>query len=155
MLMFKSRREWFNHELNTHRREWQCQFCDCEALTTKQTFIEHTKSTHADILADHSLHALLLQGEEATEKIGATACQLCDNWEADLVQTSRAQSTSTLPINALFSTIKRFRKHLGSHMEQLALFALPLTENDHIENKLEESDEDATQDDSVSIVALS
>jgi len=71
---------------------------------------------------------------------------LCDEWEANLTNpnqdTRRAflnQGQSVKP----YGTLGQFRRHLGRHMEQLALFALPMNETD----KEEDERSDANQSD--------
>jgi hypothetical protein len=145
LFMFKSRREWFAHELAAHRCEWQCQFCESDAFSSKKSFLEHTESRHAKILTYHSLDALLLQSVEPVDKIGAEACQLCDDWEAELTKHDREPLVSLLSNNETVSTVRRFRRHLGRHMEQLALFALPVAEYTPSDDEDDDSSKDGSQ----------
>ncbi|KAL8788384.1 MAG: hypothetical protein Q9195_007342 [Heterodermia aff. obscurata] len=54
------------------------------------------------------------------DRIPAADCLLCD-WESVLRQSNTAAS----PNETLVVTLDQFCRHVGSHMEQLALFALP------------------------------
>ncbi|KAF4628213.1 hypothetical protein G7Y89_g9937 [Cudoniella acicularis] len=144
MLMFRSRNEWFAHELENHRREWVCQFCQHPAFSSLSEFSKHMKSLHKAVLASSPLEALILQSEEPVDKIASTACPLCDDWEASVKRT-QANLDSLVPPSestaseTLYGKPKLFRRHLGRHMEQLALFALPPNDTEDLDN--ESSDE--------------
>ncbi|TVY38770.1 hypothetical protein LSUB1_G004396 [Lachnellula subtilissima] len=129
MRMFSSRNDWFSHEIQYHRREWVCPYCHLNAFTDKPTFTKHLANIHSITLSTSQLDALVLQSEEPINKIPAAACPLCDEWEANLLNTKLDSVASHSPGNdqtQAYGTIKRFRTHLGRHMEQLALFALPM-----------------------------
>ena len=54
-------------------------------------------------------------------------CSFCDEWNHDLTRTMRAVPNSEGKFfqNSPIVTEKQFAKHVGKHMEQLSLFALP------------------------------
>jgi len=138
--MFRSRNEWFAHELQNHRREWVCQFCQHPAFATVSAFSKHTESTHRAVLASSPLKALILQSQEPVDKIPSTACPLCNDWEADMkrkqaVLESVQQSPNDSEKDSMYGKLKPFRRHLGRHMEQLALFALPSNDTEDLEDK--------------------
>ncbi|KAG9231767.1 hypothetical protein BJ875DRAFT_106323 [Amylocarpus encephaloides] len=141
LLMFRSRNEWFEHELQNHRREWICQFCEHSAFPTTSAFSKHMNSNHQGVLTDTPLEAQLLQSEEPVDKIDSSACGLCDSWEETLrEQQASIDSLQSSPDDKnvrLYGKLKPFRRHLGRHMEQLALFALS-------SNLTEELDEENT-----------
>lgn len=142
--MFRSRNEWFAHELQCHRREWVCQYCQHKAFNSASTYSKHLNSLHTAILGKFQLEALLLQSEEPVDKIASNACPLCDEWEASLKNSK--QDAKRLLLNdgrvvEPYGTPKQFRRHLGRHMEQLALFALPTREGDGLEDDSSEDDE--------------
>lgn len=153
--MFRSRNEWFAHELQAHRREWVCQFCQQAAFPTASAFSKHTRLSHQAILASSSLEALVLQSEEPVDNFSSTACPLCNDWEADL-ERKQANLAAILPSpenpekSHLSGKLKLFRRHLGRHMEQLALFALPSNDTEDLEDDStdEEKEESATRDQS-------
>jgi hypothetical protein len=126
--MFRSRHEWFAHELLVHRREWVCQYCNQEPFATAASFSNHLVSTHPAVLKGSKLEAIVLQSEEPIDKVPADACKLCDQWEIEVqnkIQDSEKPSLDGKKKEKCGS-LARFRKHLGRHMEQLALFALPM-----------------------------
>jgi len=144
MRMFRSRNEWFAHELQCHRREWVCQYCQHKAFGSAAAYSTHLESSHPTILEGSQLESLLLQSEEPVDKISSTACPLCDEWEANL-NNSRQDAKRLLLNNGKFvepyGTTKQFRRHLGRHMEQLALFALPIREGDGLEDDSSDDDD--------------
>jgi hypothetical protein len=83
--MFKSRNEWFAHELQAHRREWTCGQCQEVPFSTAESFRGHLSEKHHIPLDGSQLEALVLQSEEPVDKIPASACRLCDEWETDLL----------------------------------------------------------------------
>jgi hypothetical protein len=126
--MFRSRHEWFAHELQLHRREWVCEYCNHESFATAASFSTHLKSTHPAVIKSSQLEAIVLQSEEPIDKVPATACKLCDQWEIEVRSKTRDSEKPSLDEKKTeqYSTLAKFRKHLGRHMEQLALFALPM-----------------------------
>lgn len=89
---------------------------------------------------------MILQSEEPVGKIKSNACPLCDEWELDLNnlnQDAKRQYLLGRKVVEPYGTTKQFRRHLGRHMEQLALFALPIKESDDLED-----DSDGREDDS-------
>ena len=135
--MFRSRNEWFAHELQNHRREWRCHLCS-ELYNSESSLSNHLSSKHALATAGAQLQALILKGEEPVDRASTSACMLCDEWEASLTNPNQDarraflnQGQSVKP----YGTLGQFRRHLGRHMEQLALFALPMDENDPEEDE--------------------
>jgi len=121
-------------------------------------FSRHTKSTHPGVLANSPLEALTLQSEEPVDKIPSTACALCKDWEADLKRKQANRDAISLESNNqermdTYGTPKQFRRHLGSHMEQMALFALPPNDTEKMEDESsDESEEElAGQDGSLEL----
>lgn len=144
--MFRSRNEWFAHEIQNHRREWVCIFC-LDSFTDKQKFSEHLRSMHSSVVGGSQLEALVLQCEEPVDKIPASSCLLCDEWESNLLdpkQDSKRLFLNDGEIVEPCGTLVQFRRHLGRHMQQLALFALPMAEEDEMED---DSVKEASDDD--------
>ncbi|KAK0102755.1 hypothetical protein ONS95_006352 [Cadophora gregata] len=141
--MFRSRNEWFSHELQVHRREWTCATCS-ELFTTKGDFKTHLLS-HRPSLIGSELEAVILLAEEPMDRFSASACSFCDEWKDQISNTDRNERLAYLNSGkavAPYGTKNQFRRHLGRHMEQLALFALP---RDH-SNELEDDSEKGVRD---------
>lgn len=140
--MFRSRSEWFAHELQNHRREWVCQQCHNAPFSSSSSYKKHLRSMHHVELEGSQLKALILQSEEPIDKVSATACRLCDEWKTNIEDTkhdSKREFLNKGQQSQPYGTRGQFRRHLGRHMEQLALFALPINEDimedDSLSNK--------------------
>jgi hypothetical protein len=132
--MFRSRNEWFAHELQNHRREWVCSTC-VKSFQSKRSFQDHLTSVHGSTLSGSQMEALILQSEEPIDKIPASACMLCDDFEKSALGPEQDARRSFLNDGAAVEphvTPHQFRRHLGRHMEQLALFALPRSGGDEL-----------------------
>lgn len=46
--LFEERTVWMIHELEHHRRQWECQRCKEKVFESKQTLLDHIHSTHKD-----------------------------------------------------------------------------------------------------------
>jgi hypothetical protein len=143
-MMFRSRNEWFAHELQNHRREWICQYCNHTPFLTSTSFSAHILSSHPAVLTSTQIEAVILQSEEAVENVSAFECPLCDEWQEAMmnrkqIKEERARTISDGETIEPYGTKKQFRRHLGRHMEQLALFAVPKNDG--------ELDDDSSQED--------
>jgi hypothetical protein len=142
--MFRSRNEWFAHELQNHRREWTCPYCDHVPFSGKAMFSKHVTSVHG-AGAGPQLEALILQCEEPVDKISPAACHLCNEWEANLLDSNQEAKRAFLNEGKKlepYGTLAQFRRHLGRHMEQLALFALPIDEVEEAEDQSDSQSDD-------------
>ncbi|KAJ8116681.1 hypothetical protein OPT61_g1931 [Boeremia exigua] len=138
-LLYESRHAWFAHEVEAHRSIFQCAE-DCEeTFTTEMEFQSHVQSRHPDLAAPAVFSALKRTSARSADLSQKAQCKLCNE----------------------SMNLRRLRKHLGQHQEQLALFALPAaveesdvdTEDmDEKEPQPEHDGEDET-DDSREIVA--
>ncbi|KAA8894845.1 hypothetical protein FN846DRAFT_785837, partial [Sphaerosporella brunnea] len=112
--LFASRHEWFEHERALHRREWLCNICH-QLFRSKEEFQQHLPSLHPGEFDPAQIHVLADRAERAIEP--EQPCLLC----------GKAYSPRYL------------QNHLGRHLQQLALFVLPGSEEgDGSENDLEE-----------------
>lgn len=95
--LYESRRAWFNHEQESHRREWVCNLCNpVMFLGSREALKEHVDAMHprTDVLVDITV-ALGNQASTSDE-----ACNICG-----VVCSSRSLA-----------------RHAGRHMEELSLF---------------------------------
>ena len=118
--LFADRHTWFNHELECHRLEWSCRFCSHPPFKSETKFSAHMRNHHTHFSSSAHLPALIRASRQSVDRIPAAACPLC-HWDATL----RDLNTHIASEETLVVTQEQFRKHLGRHMEQLALFALP------------------------------
>ncbi|KAI5816525.1 hypothetical protein BZA77DRAFT_353761 [Pyronema omphalodes] len=124
--LYSSRHEWFHHECEFHRREWPCEHCD-EVSSSSQAFKDHITKRHRHLLDIESIAVMVDRSERVVES--SQPCPLCPE---------------TL-------TPKRLQRHLGKHMQQIALFVLPGSlqedEEDDDDNVEETKEEDIDDED--------
>ena len=127
--LFADRHVWFEHELEYHRLEWCCRFCSHSPFQSQAGLKGHMLSRHPEFSSPIQLSPLLQASKQVVQSIAASACTFCD-WESTLMEVQEeALQTETLVV-----TLEQFRRHVGSHMEQLALFALPRSFEDRDDN---------------------
>jgi hypothetical protein len=121
-----------------------------DSFIDKDKFSSHLQSTHSSLVVGSQLEALILQSKEPVDKIPASGCLLCDEWESkllDLKQYSKRLFLNKGEFVEPCGTLGQFRRHLGRDMEQLALFALLMAEEDEMEDdSLKEGDDDDSND---------
>jgi hypothetical protein len=80
-------------------------------------FADNIRASHPNLeLAEDQMHALTIRCEQS-ERICPETCPLCEEWGTDV------EKGSVRPISL-------FRRHLGRHLEKLALFVLPHADPD-------------------------
>ncbi len=118
--MFAERTAWFKHELQAHRIEWCCPFCSHSPFQTLDSFERHLEISHAQQFSREQRAALEEACRQSVDRITPEACPFCDEWAMKL-----RDANPDVPLSSLVVTAAQFQHHIGSHMEQLALFALP------------------------------
>ena len=119
--MFSNRHAWFEHELQCHRLKWCCQFCSAPPFDSEAMLESHMQNRHARSYSSNQILALLNASrisQQPSDLVSCRTCPLCD-WDSNL--TAGLEGNDDPPLK----TLNQLRRHLGSHMEQLALFALP------------------------------
>lgn len=101
--LFDTRHEWFEHESLIHRREWFCNACK-QSYPQATMFKRHLETKHQESFSSSKLQldVVVRRGERAIEP--GQSCPLCE--EKNL-------------------SPRTFEKHVGRHMQQIALFVLP------------------------------
>lgn len=121
--MFPTRQVWFEHELNEHLSEWQCCYCSTKPFVNIADFEMHMGTDHNGEFKQRQLSALAKTSRRPLSNIPAAACLFCD-WPARLRTGDESSVVGDLV------PWRRYRKHVGGHLEQLALFALPTETGD-------------------------
>ena len=145
--LFQSLREWARHELENHRREWRCSLCSLEHFKSAESLDEHVEDHHSAYTREQ-ISSMQSLSEQYPQVAPMSACTFCD-WptiykeagtshpasevNADLSTNSTSRfppfakkhELSGLPTACPVVPIEQFQKHVGHHLEQLALFALP------------------------------
>ncbi|KAF2262756.1 hypothetical protein CC78DRAFT_498061, partial [Lojkania enalia] len=120
--IFSDRHEWFHHEFRCHRAQWLCNFCQSHNFKSMELFKRHLQSQHAQGMTNDQLDALLDAGRQPIKHLAASDCPICGHeWEKKL----RLANPEISEEEMVIVTPAQYRRHVGSHMEQLALFALP------------------------------
>ena len=119
--LFESTHEWFEHERMLHRREWFCGACQ-EILPSSRAFEHHLLASHGGQIESVQLPALVRRSERAAES--KQDCTLCGQ------------------VNLAPRILQR---HIGRHMQQIALFVIPNSEKEEGEDG-EDEDEDEDED---------
>ena len=127
--IFADRSSWFSHELQVHRIEWCCPFCTHSPLQSLVSFEHHLQNRHAQKFIKEQLSALGATCQQSIERISPQACPFCDEWFVKL-----KDANPDIAGEMLVVTPAQFQHHVGSHMEQLALFALPKDHGDAAES---------------------
>ncbi|KAL2067320.1 hypothetical protein VTL71DRAFT_1744 [Oculimacula yallundae] len=119
--MFSDKHTWFTHELKDHRQEWRCYFCSHRPFKDSDDYQNHLTSSHSESFVINQFPALLEMSKKALSGLSPSDCPLCDEWEVRL-----RSINPHIPANEILAvTTSQFQHHVGAHMEQLALFAIP------------------------------
>jgi hypothetical protein len=122
MLMFSSFNAWRSHELD-HRREWFCPICGIPCKDETKAH-KHLTKHHGDVSGSYQIDMLLRTSSRPPEFLSAKGCPFCD-WNSSLQKRNTASQTTDLVVPS-----RRFMKHLGKHLEELALFVIPLPDEE-------------------------
>jgi hypothetical protein len=104
---FSRRHEWARHEMETHTKLWLCPYGCTEPISSSKDFESHVRTIHhlADSADASAVRNLTAACGRAESREGARSCPLCMK---------------------ICDSAKRWTKHVGHHLEQLALFSLPM-----------------------------
>jgi hypothetical protein len=122
MLMFGSFSAWRSHEMH-HRREWCCPLCDflCHEEEKART---HLIRQHHELTKHHEIDMLLQTISRLPEHLQADDCPFCD-WGTILQERNTTSGEHDLAVPS-----RRFMRHVGKHLEEIALFVVPQPEED-------------------------
>ena len=100
--LFECRNDWYDHEVQFHRREWYCDDCE-ESFCAQGDFKDHLKTDHENLFSNSKFTAAINRCEKAS--FDDQPCPICQGLQK--------------------YSYTRLRSHLARHMQQLALFTLP------------------------------
>ncbi|KAL1878220.1 hypothetical protein Daus18300_002137 [Diaporthe australafricana] len=126
---FSTRNDWFQHEMDSHRRKWECILCDNSRPTYSQKaqLATHFEEYHQHAVSQNQMDLILGACETQLTMFDASACPLCSEWEPPLEEAIH---------------MREFRRHLARHLQQISLEALPLyLEGLEIQEDFDEGDE--------------
>jgi hypothetical protein len=130
--LFSDQAEWFEHE-SEHRTQWRCSLCHVENMDSETDFRAHILS-HTNNVTNDQLTALSKAARCPPDRFRAAECPFCCTWSEKLRKAIPDQDEPTV-------TPVQYMKHVGSHMRQLALFALPREFVDEVEDTSATEDE--------------
>lgn len=106
--LYVSRHDWIHHELQVHRREYVCKECE-KKCQTRQEASAHIQEHHGKTISSDWLNVILDLSERQVDVfLEKELCLICGE---EL-------------------SLKALQDHVASHMEDIALFVLPNTEED-------------------------
>jgi len=113
---YKSEHAWFDHELRAHRRSRQCPKCNLVNLDSASALAQHMNHAHPETMTEIQLPMTTHQIEQPIVSLRTTECPFCDSvLLRQLSSDSRSKDV----------TMGLFRRHVGHHLRQIALLALP------------------------------
>lgn len=113
-LMFGTSREWFAHELAVHRKMQQCPYCN--EYDSSQDLRQHMDEFHASIVNKDQMSTLLKSSVQEVDKFSVRSCHFCD-WHTKI----NSVSPKTEKGQEVYVSLQRFRRHVGAHLEEIAL----------------------------------
>ena len=139
--LFESRIAWKSHELAEHRRDWQCPSCRRD-FETKDSVVRHLSAEHP-ATEDGLVHALVTTASPQHISAKSSDCPFCDDYHASRDLLHRQPDDFQVSIDV-------HQRHLSRHMEQLALFAVPPTDDGDGDDS--DDDDEASENDVISNV---
>lgn len=124
--MFDKRRDWTQHEMEDHRAHLTCPVCSCR-YTGRRTLEKHLHNVHRNKDPEYDLSDLPSSELQSRAVLTASMCLFCDNWADELTRAlgDLPHTASRFAAGSPIVTDKQLSTHVGRHMEQLSLFALP------------------------------
>jgi RNA recognition motif-containing protein len=139
--MFGDRDTWFNHELKHHHSLYVCKLCGLQHPTTK-LLQRHIIDEHGPY-SNEEIQSLIEHGRLVPSQLKAQSCPFCDDWASILSHrrhgTDGQASSSTEQADILVS-LTHFKRHVATHQEQLAIFAVPRMVEDEEERSPDAGD---------------
>ncbi|KAI0381384.1 hypothetical protein F5Y04DRAFT_255358 [Hypomontagnella monticulosa] len=141
--LFNSRDTWFDHELKHHRSNYTCPLCKQEFIG-KASMESHVASSHGGFEEDQ-ISMLVEAGREVPTHFKASDCPFCDEWAEALKSRAHAREESIIQ-NHDHTLVprSRFKRHVATHQEQLAIFVVPRSTEDDEEDGIGSAKSDAS-----------
>jgi hypothetical protein len=140
---FGDNRLWLEHQCSEHLTRWQCQYCEGrDHFESYADFETHMRKRHSVGSDGDKLQRWAMISEIIPTRVSMTACPLCD-W-AQFYAARRDKDGSRTSDLSGDASLDRYRRHVGSHLEQIALGLLAKDYREEIESgSLSHGDEDA------------
>ncbi|KAK8848469.1 hypothetical protein PGQ11_014949 [Apiospora arundinis] len=102
--IFARRHQWVEHLRQQHWRMWKCPFEKLDAFASRDTFMAHVQQNHRNAISADQMDTFMTACERPSSEFANQECMFCEE---------------------LISSSQQYQKHIGRHLEQIALFALP------------------------------
>ncbi|CAN9451657.1 unnamed protein product [Alternaria alternata] len=116
---------WFQHEVSSHRVAYECFICSDATIYSERTYVAHLKERHARIFDNAEGELQMRLAQKPLTEIPATDCPCCTEW-VDRLKEQAVIAGKPILNRTLTVSPTVFKRHLAEHLEQLALFALPI-----------------------------
>ncbi|KAK1971922.1 hypothetical protein LY78DRAFT_708822 [Colletotrichum sublineola] len=128
---FQTSHEWFQHEIDKHRRQWKCILCHakCNSISALES---HFNSQHSSVISATQRKVMLKACEKPLNHFDTDSCLLCDDWS---------------PSSETDGNSNKFRSHLAKHYQDLACEAIPLAIEGLEINAADNSDDNSAPSD--------
>jgi hypothetical protein len=118
---FERRHQWQRHVSQYHWRTWSCPFNCGHMFQSAVELGHHIRHQHLPNATEEQLNTVIARGEASVSDDLSNECPPCGHAVPGL---------------------KSYIKHVGRHLEQLALFALPSVEGEDLGDYVESDDDD-------------
>ncbi|KAH7389318.1 hypothetical protein DE146DRAFT_767511 [Phaeosphaeria sp. MPI-PUGE-AT-0046c] len=128
--------KWFQHEMTLHRVLYKCFLCPNKTYYQEKNYLSHLNKEHAMMLDASEQQQARDLARKPLAQIPASDCPCCSDW-VDRLKEQINQTSRLAPNETLAVTPTIFKRHLAGHLEQLALFAVPIgatTDDDNNSN---------------------
>lgn len=128
--------QWFQHEMMLHRVAYKCFLCPNTVFYREDKHLSHLQREHAEMLDDSEEQLGKNLARKPLDQIPASDCPCCSDW-GDRLKERIINTSGPAPNDNLAVVPTVFKRHLAGHLEQLALFAVPVgaaTDDDNNSN---------------------
>lgn len=106
-----------------HRNSWVCPRCS-GLFESTEALGQHIDECHSQEISNNQITTVIEQSRRPIEFIQPSECPFCDDEWAS-AEPSAISTEETLVVD-----LDEFRRHLGHHLQQVALFSLPRLNQD-------------------------
>lgn len=149
--------EWFHHEMQNHRVSYLCRLCKGKTFHSSDRYLAHVKRHHPQLLENGDERPLLEISRKPVDQIPAHDCPCCSEWEDRLKHRATTHGLSMESPDSILTVFPTdFKRHLASHLEQLALFSIPVgsASGDDVGSNVAIEEEKSTLSDRSNLSAL-
>lgn len=145
--LFDTREKWMEHEFQFHHNEWWCDATHCKNSSSKiflseEAFTQHLRMAHVDSFENHQLPFLVARAKRPS-LFPFKFCPFCADADLDLTEIKDLYKMTGNDYDHLQTSIQ-LQKHIGTHLQNFAIFAF--LEQDQFNDEQETATADAEKD---------